>query len=402
MAVISKPVTEPSDIQTELNLAGVTSCGYLMTYTGINKMSKKKPLDRNVLHELTDEQFKNGVSGASGTNGIYWGLRIATSAKNWTTIHNATWEYVEKPTGGIDSSPYRLLDFVGYDKNAKPTLTADCDLTQSNAEIVYSNKKPFGCLLKPNISGNTTGVDPLDALGISSSKAYLCVAIDNYAAAMLNGRANDTITPISTTGGASQIEYTCPELPSGLKAAASSRKVSLFIADISGISTMLNGGWLSFSSTAQSVKAATLPDVAGMTVKFSQISSLGFGDWEFTSMATSGTQFSASAKCNTAPTYVSNPTTYGYEVTAIFNNSNGTKKTFTRTLTSSSVNTSLMNTVLTWASSEFGFTPSANASIKYTLSLYGVSYTAGGSTLERRQSLATVSGTFTYTGSTTN
>lgn len=405
MAVIKTPVTEPSDIQSVLNIS-TTNYGTIMrpdlfNMDVINEMSKKKPLDRNILHSLTDEQFKSGVGGASGTNGIYWGLKIATSAKNWTTIHSANWEYVEKPKGGIDSSPFRPSDFVGYDSSAKPTLTVETDLTQSGAEVIFSAITPFTCLLKLNISGNTTGVDPLDALGITSSNAYLCVAIGNYAAAMLNGRANDTVAPISSNGGKTQIEYTCPELPSGLKSAAT-RQVTFFIANINDISTLKNGGWLSFSNTAQAVKAASLPNVAGLSVKFSQISSLGFGDWEFASPTTSGTSFTIAASCKTTPTYVSNPTIYGYEVSATFNNSNGTKKTFTRTLTSSSVNTSLMNAVLTWASSEFGFVPSSNSSIKYTLNLYGVSYTAGGSTLERRQLLTTTTGTFTYTGTSSN
>lgn len=407
MAIITKPVTEPDDIQSVLGIS-TTNYGTIMrpdlfgySTTIINKMSKKKPLSRNILHSLTDEQFKSGVNGASGTNGIFWGLRIATSAYNWTTIHNATWEYEEKPTGGIDSSPYRPSDFVGYDSNAKPAIIGIADqLTSSNAEILYNNTQGlFTCQLTDQSSGNTTGVSQLDALGISLSNAYLCAAIDNYAVAMLNGRAGDTVAPLSS--GAK--EFTCPPLPSNhpLRAAATSRKVTLFIANLDSVTSLkTKGNWIALTSSSMGVKAASIPELAGLSVKFSEASTLGFGSWTLVSTTTSGTMLNATARCDVAPTFVTNPTVYGYKVTLQFNNINGTTKTFSRTLTSSSVNINLMNALLTWTASEMGLKPTSGTTYSYTLRLYGVSYSANGSTLTREDFLSSLTGSFTYTGST--
>ncbi len=403
--MIITPVTEPSDIQQALDLSGITNYGTLIRpdlfgFKDFNKMSKHKPLDRNVMHTLTEEQFRSGVNGESGTNGIFWGLRMSTSAYDWSSIHEADWEYVEKPTGGIGSSPYRPYDVVGYDKNAEPTISGTSDLQLSDAEIIYTAEIPFSVALSLNLDGNETGVDPFDALGIDTSDAWLCVAIDDYAAAMINGRAGDIVAPLSQ--GAQ--EFDCPPLPDDLQAEATSRQVTLFIANLNNATALkTKGKWVYINGVSMGTKAASIPDLIALPVKFSEEPSLGYGTWTLSVVSASGTTFNVSTINTVKPTYLRGTTIYYYEIIGEFNNVAGTKKEFTIVMTSA--DTTVFNQVLSYdPTSDFGVSNPVNGTeFNYTITLKGVKVTYDSSSeILREQQLATLTGTFTYTGTDNN
>ncbi len=76
-----------------------------------NKWSKYKPVKYATDLEITEIQRKE----------VNYGL-IATKI-NRTTLDTIAWTY-EKPTGG-NYSPYRLLDYMGYNTDAKPFIRID-------------------------------------------------------------------------------------------------------------------------------------------------------------------------------------------------------------------------------------------------------------------------------------
>ena len=87
-----------------------------------NKWSKYKPVRYATDLEITEQQRKD----------INYGL-TATKIDR-TTLATTEWGY-NKPTGG-NQSPYRLLDYVGYNTDAKPFIRIDDVLWNPNSTDV--------------------------------------------------------------------------------------------------------------------------------------------------------------------------------------------------------------------------------------------------------------------------
>lgn len=342
------------------------------------KWSKIKPVSRAANGPLQADNIKS----SRVTEGYVWGLKCA--ATDYSKLHECTWAYTDKPTGDIGTSPYRLQDFNGFKKGAAPTLQGTSDI---GSEVVYGGETPFSCVLDwTNYSGNTYGVDPTTALtGFDKSNLYLCVAVDGYCTAMLNGRANDTVTPIysTSTSGSYGREYTCPQLPTDLQKAATSRNISFFLTnDI----TDINGAWKDLAGTARA-RAVTVPGLAGFTAKFVSTPSVtSYGKWTMGDLVQFGLNtaagFQLSLNCTTAPTAASN-----YQVVLQIGNGQAATKTFTM-----SANSTLVPMV-SWAfsSKELPFVaPSVTTTYTWKATLYGVN-SAGVKT-----TLASNKGSVTY------
>lgn len=305
MAVLKTPVTEPSMIQNALGVTGYTNYGTLMTHPNINKWARHKPVDRNVLHRIDDENKRANKA----TSGIYWGLQVG--AADWSEIHNSTWDYVDKPTGGINSSPYRPWDFVsfdgttGYDSNAKPTLKGSSGQL-SNGECYYQSGSPFEVVLEWNDTNNTTGVDIfrcVNDLTTDLRNWYLCIAIDGYARAMINYDAGEAVRPIYY-GGVKCQRFSCPPLPTSNPnfQQTGSHKVSFFLADLdsdNAKASAVKTTWTSVTGLSMGSYAISVPEIVGYTIDFI----LGhYGKWSNGSMAQAGSNINVGFVCTEAPT----------------------------------------------------------------------------------------------------
>lgn len=184
-----------SDIRDTLNSAGglvnnnVASA--FQEAAIINKWSKKKPIRYAKDTALTETEMKGNPSDI--LNGIYYGLKAAT-VHSFEGLHDTQYQYIGRPTGG-QNEPYRLSDFRGYAKDAKPTLIGYIpDWVYYNVEkacvieIVYDYNHT-----------NTTGVDINDFLPSNVAEDigdyYPCILIGNYAKALYN-KQTDTQTTL--------------------------------------------------------------------------------------------------------------------------------------------------------------------------------------------------------------
>ena len=121
---ITAPVSLHADVYPVLGLTKTGTyydTGWVCSnsHGKINKWSKRKPIRYAQPGELTDAQFKGTY--ADNNQGIYYGMKVASEAGRLGQLHTASWEYLP-PRPGTDWC--RLTDFVGYDHNAKPFLSA--------------------------------------------------------------------------------------------------------------------------------------------------------------------------------------------------------------------------------------------------------------------------------------
>lgn len=248
----------------------------------INKWSKVKPIDSAYLKTLaqTPEGFKGDLVRQAA--GLVYGLR--GSGWNWNDIHNANWDYIDFPNnpdlalseygGEAPNQRYRVQDFNGYNQNALPTLTGEVSGIENEGmtiKIPFNVQQPFTALLNWNIINNTDGVDIMECVDYAASELYLCVMIDGYCAAMLNGGANNTVAPIYYNGAYCR-EFTAPELPDELKE-STTRRLTLFVStlDADSISSLKTAGvWIDIEKTAiaDNTPFTSVPEAVNYTAIF--------------------------------------------------------------------------------------------------------------------------------------
>ena len=364
-------------VPSSTTLANLSSIvlGYVTTNAGdifnkdkILKWAKDKPVSRNAIGTLTAGNKKIGRI----SEGYVWGnFAVAT---NYANLHTRNWNYGDYPTGGISSSPYRVADFIGYDNAAKPTLTGSSrEITAG--EVNYTDEIPIGCALNwGNYTNNTTGVDPTTAIdGTSISNLYLCVAVDGYCTAMLNGMAGNTVAPIGNKGS----EYQAPKIDLADLKKDATRNVTFFLTtDVSG----MNGTWKNLANATRPY-AVTIPELVGKSIKFSSSAGTGtFGTWSITSVLLSrdGNTFTINANASVAPTATAN-----YQVSIGFKDYSSQSATKSIAAGTTSTAFSLSNPIPKDKSGTF----------TYTVTLYGIK--SNGS----RTVLATKDGSVTVTAS---
>lgn len=284
----------------------------------IEKWANCKPLDRAINSELSAAARKQDPRGNKPD--VFWGLK--GGSVSWANIHNATWEYTDKPTGGIGRSPYRVRDFAGYHHYAEPTMTGSSG-QMDDGYCYYNVIAPFTVMLNWNDSGNTTGVDVLQCVNGNGNLRnwYLCIAIDGWVRAMLNGRAGDIVAPIYYNGVKGQ-EFTCPELPEELQEQYT-HKVTFFLADLDTANYNIKTQWKNTTGISMGKVAVSIPGVVGRNVSFVAMPQT-FGKWVGKSISQFGNSVNVSFTCTEAPSVATD-----YVVTLQFGSAAGAKtKTF--------------------------------------------------------------------------
>ena len=92
-------------VKSELG-ASTNDVGRLCIHPNINKWSKWKPVMHSSLTPITQAQLAD----------VNFGLKPPEPKTDYTEVMDMKWGY-QKPTGGL-SSPYRLTDFINYNKSA--------------------------------------------------------------------------------------------------------------------------------------------------------------------------------------------------------------------------------------------------------------------------------------------
>lgn len=214
---------------------------YICTSANINPMAKYKPINHPSNGPLTEAE-RRGDNGDIA-NGILYGLKVGAPYNQIYYIHQADWSYVGRPTGGIGLSPYRLLDFDGYDTTAQPTLSGS-GLT-NEMEVAFNVDRPLISVMLDwsKMDNNTTGINVAEVIAgagadsLDWSRFYMYIVIDNYITMMLRG----TNTGPIYENGVRYERFSCPALPSNLRAPAK-RSVTIVLGTYD--SSMLPGNWV--------------------------------------------------------------------------------------------------------------------------------------------------------------
>lgn len=257
------------DVRDTLNASGgvvsnVAETAFKAT-SGINKWSRHKPINHPSQFTLTEAEFVG--ANEDKLQGIFYGLKGANNLK-LNELHNANYDYVALPHGG-SGSPYRLGDFRGYARFAKPNLIGYLDTTT----IDWSAPSSFRVRLDVDTNGvNTTGVDISKFLSLNGdltfANAYPCVLVDGYARALKN----------ESTGSFTTIKYNntwysrfiAPDFPSALQS-DKERTVTIFLTRyINGENGSLNLAtkWQDVSQLASTYAGVTVPECIGVKCIF--------------------------------------------------------------------------------------------------------------------------------------
>ena len=185
------------------------SIGMLCTSPKINMWSKIKPVRNSSRQKLSEADFKGTAS--DNANNIYYGIKInASLSANLTNaladVHNATFEY-QRPTGG-DTSPFRLLDFDGYNHKANPNPGAAWPNEDGKLEGDWDDSSDVGGSLTGIYVGyhrNSDGVDfsamlqgASESLDYALARAYPCLLVtdskgNSYFTALYNASEGGAI-----------------------------------------------------------------------------------------------------------------------------------------------------------------------------------------------------------------
>lgn len=189
------------------------SIGMLCTSPKINMWSWVKPIRNSSRKKLSRDDFKGTASDHA--NNIYYGIKInASLSANLTNalanVHNATFEYI-RPTGG-DTSPFRLLDFDGYNHRANPNPGAAWPNEEGVLEGDWDDASDVGGSLTGIYVGynrDSDGVDFSALLQDSSvtldyvlARAYPCLLVTDS-----KGNSYFTALYNASGGGATPLLY---------------------------------------------------------------------------------------------------------------------------------------------------------------------------------------------------
>ena len=248
--------------------------GSLCTHENINKWSKHKPVRYPKVDGLSDSEFKGTT--ADQLAGIYYGLKSNVIATDYESLHQTTYEYVGKPTGGANA-PYRLGDFRGYDHNAVPNLIGYPTFTDNT--IYFDIQEPISILIDFDHQGkNTTGID-LSELTFSNDaydieNYYPCVMIDNWAKVLYNKQLTSgtveqepVVTRIYHNGVYYQNFATALDV-SDLQLEGDTHTVSFFLIRVINDTLINLNNWVDVKDKAFNQNLIAIPEATGMRCTF--------------------------------------------------------------------------------------------------------------------------------------
>jgi hypothetical protein len=231
--------------------------------SNINKYSICKPIHYPKLGKLTDAERRGYLADIN--NGVIYGLKIGVPNNTLYNIHEANWDYVGKPYGGIRESPYRVPDLWGYDHYARPTLLGGG--IKDGDTVVYNVENPLlGVNINWNDENNTTGINMSEVIfgdgTVDWTKVYPYIIIDNYVTMMTNG---GLIMPLYNGGKITSFQ--CPTLPAALQTAAT-RTVSIALG---GYDASVAGTWVELAPSTVlggGGKFCSLPNAVAKRIQF--------------------------------------------------------------------------------------------------------------------------------------
>ena len=238
----------------------------------INKWSKRKPIRYAQPGELTDAQFKG--TAADNIQGIYYGLKVASQAGRLGQMHDVDWVYLP-PRPGTDWC--RLTDFVGYDHNAKPTLSG---MYTGGDPCYYNVDRSFTVYIDFDYQGNnTTGVDIADILPVNVAEDvgnyYPCILIGSYARVLYNTNISSstevepTYTPLRYNGAWQQRFFAyVSDLP-GVKDGTTYQCTVFLIRSVyqAGIFDFRTA-WANVADTINAYNAFSVPGAISLQIPF--------------------------------------------------------------------------------------------------------------------------------------
>jgi hypothetical protein len=267
MAIIKEEAASMQGLFAFFNV-GVQSDGVfhaedVMLAQSINKYSICKPINYPKIGRLTDAERRGYLADINA--GVIYGLKIGVPNNALYYIHEANWDYVGRPKGDIDVSPFRSADFWGYDTEAKPTLLGGG--INDGDTVVYNVENP---LLGVNVNwydeGNTTGINMSEVIfgdgAIDWTSVYPYIIIDNYITMMTNG---GVIMPLYNGGKVTSFQ--CPTLPAVLQTAAT-RTVSIALG---GYDASVAGTWVELAPSTVlggGGKFCSLPNAVAKRIQF--------------------------------------------------------------------------------------------------------------------------------------
>ena len=217
--IITAPVSI-YDVQQALSTSENREGG-LCTHANINMWAKYKPVILNQINttdewDFTNNRWKDNASWFQGRTGVC-GItpyettnfaNIISQTNNNSNDSNNGWVY-NKPTGGA-SSPYRLMDFAGYNHNALPAVSNFAGSDNLSAGGRFSAQ----CLI-PAVAGSDNVT-----LDIFSAHMY-------FGAAIVNSNNNVVYWGTNSSYGTYEVGF---YLPAGF--ASGTYKVYPFLCEV--------------------------------------------------------------------------------------------------------------------------------------------------------------------------
>lgn len=255
-----------------------TSPAKIILHANINKWSKRKPVRYPSYQRLSEAQFAGNNDDHS--DGYYYGVNCLAGAANWAGLHEVSFDY-RRPQGG-DNSPARLSDFIGYDHNAVPTMSANIPtkgyIDTSNGYYVTINITTNG--------SNTTGIDIAqivqEATGRQLSTCYPFIMVGSYTCALknrnvMNEQFDYDITPIFYNNAWQQnFVADLMSLASKWHVQPGTVKCTVFLASHSGSASLLplDGEWTNIGDPGNAqmfdTPAFPMPNATGVNLSLAE------------------------------------------------------------------------------------------------------------------------------------
>lgn len=242
----------------------------ICTSKKINPWSERKPIRFSKTSPLEVAEFRGMTTDIA--DGICYGLKCGVKHANADALHAADWSYIGRPQGGIPSSPYRIDDFWGYEKDLRyPTLSGSGLV--DGLEVIYTNNESIGTRLQWNL--NVPGiVDVAKAYSggnVDYSNMYLCCLVGNHARAMINqdAVAGGGVYPM-LYNDIECASFTFPNLEGIFNSnyLPEERNVTLFIVNGNDIA-QFRDAWVDMTTAiALTYEPITLPFQVNVRIKF--------------------------------------------------------------------------------------------------------------------------------------
>lgn len=322
----------------------------IMLSANIAIFSPIKPIQDSSIEPLTD------FRGNDTANGIWYGVQMALTARNYTSLHDDAFIY-HRPRGGAYNEPFRLSDFVGYIPDALPTLTGAAPMTAYRD--IADNYNVSITVMSENNGIDVAGI--MEDSGLDLQTCYPMILVGSKLAALKNTSFDDLrVTPLYYEGSEYTF-FTADFSTLGLSEGDTARVTLCLVPYSTGnASPDFSGAWQDITGLTFTHPAFPVPLASGLSVT---VENYGNYPPELTVVSpTSASTMVFTVGYSFADTPEENVTV---EITATVNNG-GTSMASTKTFTYTPGGAAAF-----WAfywQSDFGFTPAEGSFIDVRIS----------------------------------